>query len=151
MRRNLILVATALMAAVVLATSCGGSASPAGISGMYVYRDAPAGQAPAYDFRSNGTVVITIPADVNWKNDPQPEERKLTWFYETSIRGDVDVAEVWEEEKGIASGAPDIYFTIYEDGLVDSQGRVLTREGPAIEEAPPSSDPTTPPTPSSTP
>ena len=145
-RRYLVLVTALLITAVFLAVGCGGSSGEsATISGKYVYRDAPAGQAPVYDFQSDGTVVITVPANVDWKSDPQAEERKITWYFKTSIKDGTDTAELWEEKKAMTSDNPDISFTIYKDGLVDTQDRALVKEGTTLKETPSSSVPATTP------
>ena len=138
MKRCLVLVTTVLITAVFLASGCGGSP---GISGKYVYKDAPAGQSPVLDFKSDGTVVVSLPAQVDPQTNQQTEAQSITWYYETSS----DLVKMWKDKNAITSSAPTPFFLIYKGTLIDGQGQVLVKEGTASNQAPPSS------TPSSTP
>lgn len=138
MKRYLVLVTTVLITVVFLAAGCGGGPS---ISGKYVYKDAPAGQSPILDFKSDGTAVVSVPAQVDPQTNQQTKAQSITWYYETSP----DLVKMWQEKKAMTSSAPTTFLLIYEDTLVDGQGQALVKEGTASNNVPSSS------TPSSTP
>ena len=80
-KRSFVLVLAVLMATVLLAAGCGGGGTS--ISGKYIYKAAPAGQGPVLDFKSNGTVAISVPAQVNPQTNQPTPAQNLNWYYET--------------------------------------------------------------------
>lgn len=138
MKRYLVLVTTVLITAVFLAAGCGGGPS---ISGKYIYKAAPAGQSPILDFKSDGTVVVSVPAQVDPQTKQQTKAQTVTLYYKTSS----DLVKMWKDKNAITSSAPAPFLLIYKDTLIDSQGQVLVKVGTASSQVPSSS------TPSSTP
>lgn len=138
MKRYLVLVTIVLITAVFLAAGCGGNPS---ISGKYVYKDAPAGQSPILDFKSDGTMVVSVPAQVDPQTNQKTEAQSITWYYETSP----ELVKMWQDKKEMTSSAPNTFLLMYKDTLIDSQGQALVKEGTASNNVPSSS------TPSSTP
>ena len=138
MKRYLVLVITVLLTGVFLAAGCGGGPS---ISGKYVYKDAPAGQSPILDFKSNGTVVVSVPAQVDPQTKQETKAQSVTWYYKTSP----DLVKMWKDKNAITSSAPTPFLLTYKDTLIDGQGQVLVKVGTASNQVPSSS------TPSSTP
>ena len=137
-KRYLVLLLAVLTATVLLAAGCGGGAS---ISGKYVYKDVPAGQGPVLDFKSNGTVAISVPAQVNPQTNQKTKAQTANWYYETSS----DLVKLWKTKSSMSSSAPTNFLLIYKDTLVEGQGAVLVKQGTAGSSSSPSS------TPSSTP
>lgn len=144
MKRYLVLVTAVMTMAAFLATGCGGGphiSYNADISGKYVYQGAPAGQSPVLDFKSDGAVVISVPAQVDPTTQQQTQAQNLTWYYKTGP----EIVKMWQDKKAVTSTVPTTFLLVYKDTLVDGQGQVLVKEGTAASEAPSSS------TPSSTP
>lgn len=142
LKRCLVLVITVLITAVFLATGCGGSTGGGpSISGKYVYKDAPASESPILDYKSDGTVVITFPAQVDPQTQQQTQANTVTWYYETSS----ELVKMWEDKEAMTPSPPYPYFLIYKDTLVDNQNQVMVKQGTVSEKVPASS------TPSSTP
>ena len=140
MKRYLVIVTTVLITATLVAAGCGGGGeggeSPS-ISGKYVYKDAPADQTPVLDFKSDGTVVVSVPAQVDPQTNQQTEAQNITWYYETSP----ELVKFWNEKDAMTSSAPTPFFLIYEDTLIDGQGQVLVKKGTASNQTPSSSIP----------
>jgi hypothetical protein len=144
-KRYLVLVLAVLMATVLLAAGCGGGGTS--ISGKYIYKAAPAGQGPVLDFKSNGTVAISVPAQVNPQTNQPTPAQNLNWYYETSS----DLVKMWKTKGSTTSSAPTDFLLIYKDTLVDGQGQVMVKQGTATAPSPATSPSPTSPTPSTTP
>jgi hypothetical protein len=126
MKRYLVLVLAVLIATVLLVAGCGGgSGGSASISGKYSYKGAPAGQSPILDFKSNGTVAISVPAQTSSQTGQSTPAQNLTWQYETSS----DLVKLWKDKASMTSSAPTPFFLIYNGTLIDGQGQVLVKQG----------------------
>lgn len=123
MKRYLVLFLAVLIATVFLAAGCGGGGGTS-ISGKYIYKSAPAGESPVLDFKSNGTVAISVPASTSSTGQASPAQN-LNWYYQTSS----DLVKLWKDKASMASSPPTPFFLIYKGTLVDGQGQVLVKQG----------------------
>lgn len=126
-----------LMLAIGLIVGCGSSSEGKDITGTWVYQGTPEGQGPILVFGKDGTLKISVPSQTN-PEDPEEvtETQTLNLFYETGS----DAVKLWRHKEAMKDQPPSMFFLIYKDTLMDTQGGILVRQGSASQQ-----QPTTPP------
>ena len=133
-----------LMLAIGLVVGCGSSSSEGkDVTGTWVYQDAPEGQGPTLVFGKDGTLKISVPAQMNPENPEEvTEAQTLNMFYETSS----DTVKLWQDKDTVKDQPPSMFFLVYKDTLMDTQGGFLVRQEKSSQQQPtaPPVIPTTP-------